>query len=334
MDHDGVTLRRAVRLTGIAVLIAVSALVCALAVGPTHVNLSEVLALNHQSLDYQKVVDYRLPRALAAAITGAALALGGVTFQVLVRNPLASPFVLGVSSGGSLGAALALSLGATFVGPWAFLGCLGAVVIVFLAGRRHGKLSSTSLLLAGVITNATLSAVITFINLVAAPSDRDRILRWLVGGLPESLDSSSLLLSAASVLVFLTHLLLRSRELNLMAVSDEMAARGCISVNRLRIEFFVTGSALTAAAVTLAGPIPFVGLVVPHLTRLAIGPDHRLTVPVAAFGGAAFVMLADMAAQSLWREPLPAGVLTAAIGGPLFLIMLRNLDRERAGLDG
>jgi iron complex transport system permease protein len=177
-----------------------------------------------------------------------------------------------------------------------------------------------------------LSAAVTFVNLAAAPSDRDRILRWLVGGFPEAFEAPSLGLAGAVVLLAVAHLFFRSKELNLVAVSDGLAARSGVDVRRMRIEFLV-GSALTAAAVTLAGPIPFVGLVVPHVVRLALGSDHRLTVPVSVFAGAAFVMLADAAAASVWREPLPAGVLTAAIGGPMFLVMLRSADRGKAGLD-
>lgn len=333
MASEGVRPRRVAATVAAGLGLLVVAFAFALGTGPTSVDWDRVMTFDRTWLDARKVWDHRLPRAIAAAITGAALALGGVVFQVLVRNPLASPYILGISAGGSLGAAIALAFGFAFAGPAAFLGCLAAVAVVFVAGNPRGALKSTSLLLAGVIVNATLSAAITFVNLVAAPSDRDRILRWLVGGFPEAFETSSLLAGAAVTVLLAAFMFLRSRELNLIAVSDGLAARSGVDVRRMRIEFFLTGSALTAAAVTLAGPIPFVGLVVPHVVRLVLGSDHRLTVPVSVFGGAAFVMVADALAASIWREPLPAGVLTAAIGGPMFLVMLRSADKEKAGLD-
>jgi iron complex transport system permease protein len=332
-ERPPATPRRVAVVAVVAALLAFLALGFALVFGATSVDPWAVLTGAADAVDRAKVFDLRLPRALMASVTGAALAVAGLVFQALVRNPLASPYVLGVSSGGSLGAVLALAAGATYVGPAAFAGAACAVMLVYAAARRNGRFPASSLLLAGVILNAFFGAGVTFVNVVAAPRDQERILRWIAGGLRDLYGTDEIVRAGVPVLLAIGLVFLTSRELNVLALSDDAAERAGVAVRAVRRRLFLSASLLTAVAVTAAGPIGFVGLVVPHFARLRLGPDHRLLVPAATFGGAAFLATVDAVAQGVWRTPLPAGVLTALLGGPLFLYLLRRGDRARAGLD-
>ena len=319
--------------TAKAAFLALLALVFALFFGATSVDPWSILTGTADDVARAKVFEFRLPRAVMAAIVGAALAVAGLVFQALIRNPLASPYVLGVSSGGSFGAVLALAAGAYWVGPAAFLGAAAAVLLVYAVARRGGRFPASSLLLAGVMVNAFFGAAIMFVNLAAAPRDQERILRWIVGGLRDFYEPSTLAEAGSAVVLVVVALFFVGRELNLLALSDAGAERAGVALKPMRRGLFLAASLLTAAAVSTAGPIGFVGLVVPHFARLCCGPDHRVLVPVCAFGGAAFLGVVDAAAQGIWRTPLPAGVLTALLGGPLFLFLLRRGDRARAGLE-
>lgn len=332
-ERRAATPRRTLVATLLAAVAALGGLVFALSFGATSADAWGVLTGTADEIAVRKVVGLRLPRALVAQAVGAALAVAGLVFQALIRNPLASPYVLGVSTGGSLGAVLAMTAGSALVGPAAFLGAWAAVGLVYAAARTGGRFPASSLLLAGVVVNAFFSAAIMFVNLVAAPRDQERILRWLVGGLRDFYPTATVVEAAVAVAALIVGLFFCARELNLLALSDAAAERAGVAVPRVRRLLFVAASALTAAAVTVAGPIGFVGLLVPHFARLLVGPDHRTLLPVCAFGGAAFVCVVDAAAQGIWRVPLPAGVLTAFLGGPVFLALLRGRDRARAGLD-
>jgi iron complex transport system permease protein len=213
------------------------------------------------------------------------------------------------------------------------LGCLLAVALVYATARNAGRFPASSLLLAGVVVNAFFSAAIMFVNLAAAPRDQERILRWLIGGFRDFYEPSTALYAGGWVVASSVGLWFLSRELNLLAMSDAAAERSGVAVRRVRRLLFVAASASTAHAVVVSGPIGFVGLVVPHIARLVFGPDHRVLLPVCAFGGAGFLAIVDALAQGVFTTPLPAGVLTAFLGGPLFLALLKRGDRRRAGLD-
>jgi iron complex transport system permease protein len=326
------TARRVLALSGIAALVLAAAIVAGMLHGATKINLGRVLSFDPGDLDVRKVFGYRLPRALASAIIGGALSLAGLLFQALIRNPLASPYVLGVSTGGSLGAVIAITTGFLFVPGAAFAGSCAAILLIYGTARSGGRIPSITLLLSGVVLNAFFSAAIMFVNLIAAPRDQDRILRWLIGGLADHYEPGTLVACAAVVAATAAAGLLWSRELNLLSLSETDADRAGVRVNRFRTGFFILGSLLTAVAVTISGPIAFVGLIVPHVVRLLVGPDHRLLVPLCVLGGGAFVVLVDMLAQTVWSVPLPAGVITAFLGGPFFLVLLRRRDPGRAGL--
>ena len=331
MPHD---IRR--RLWRTLPLFAGAAVVaCALAplVGSTHIDLLKALDPSipfARNTDAQILFVARLPRTLAAALVGSALATAGVVFQGLLRNPLATPFTLGVSAGASLGAMLAITFGWTlaFAGlspvPLAsFVGSLGAVGIVYaLAQARHRGLSTNVLLLAGVTMNAFFSALILFVQYFANFAEGYRTIRWLMGDLDVS--SYEPLLAALPLLLvaFLAFAWL-PRQLNVLSLGPESAEARGVDVERAQRLAFFSASLATGAAVSVAGPIGFIGIVVPHMVRLMVGADHRVVLPASAFFGAAFLVACDVVARTaLAPIELPVGVVTAVTGGPFFLWLL------------
>lgn len=320
-----------VSLGGLFVLLL--ALVFGVIFGATSVDLRRALT-EPGSLDHRKVFDLRLPRALAAGIVGGSLAVAGLVFQALMRNALASPYVLGVSAGGSLGAVLALVLGVPFIPGGAFLGATLTIVLVYAIAFDRGRVASSSLLLAGVVVNSFLSACIMLINVLTDPRNQDRILRWLVGSFHDTYDGPALGLGFLGLVASALLVFFHARELNLLSLGDAVADRSGVPVARARTLLYLAASLLTAIAVSLAGPIGFVGLIVPHLLRMLLGPDHRLLVPMAIGVGGAFLIVVDVVAHLAWSSPLPTGVVTAFLGGPLFLFLLKRGDRARAGLHG
>ncbi|MGC4083646.1 MAG: iron ABC transporter permease [Vicinamibacterales bacterium] len=283
-----------------------------------------------ENIDAQIFFVARLPRVLAAALVGSSLALAGVVFQALLRNPLASPDTLGVSAGASLGAMLAitfnadLSVGAlTAVPVAAFTGSLGALAIVYglSAVRRRGT-STMVLLLGGVTLTALLSAVMGFVQFVADFTQTFRNVRWMMG----SLDVASYtpivaaLIPTAAAWVGFARL---PRVLNLVSVGSESAAARGVDVARTERIALLSASLATGAAVSLAGPVAFIGIVVPHLVRLVVGADHRLVLPGSALFGASLLIGCDLVARTVMAPlELPVGIVTALIGGPVFLWLL------------
>ncbi len=273
------------------------------------------------------VLGARLPRVVLAAIVGASLASAGVTFQALLRNPLADPFILGVSGGAAVGAVAAILFGAVARAATpvaAFAGALGATALVYALARGRLGASGERLLLTGVVVNAFLSALILLLNHLAPPARRLQIFQWLTGNLgafavgPAELTSVGVL-AAAGLAIFVAV----SRDLDLLSMGEATAGHLGVDVRRSRALLFFAGSLVTGAAVSMSGLIGFVGLIVPHGLRLILGPDHRLLVPASFLGGASFLVLADTAARSLAApEELPVGVVTALCGGPFFLLLL------------
>jgi len=277
--------------------------------------------------------DVRLPRVLAAALLGGALTVAGVVFQALLRNPLADPYVLGVSGGASIGGVLAMLfgfggaaslLGELAVPAFAFLGALGALFLIEWVATVGGKLTVYTILLTGAIFNAFASALIYFIQTIASLEQLHAIVFYLMGSVP-MLDYRGVgLLAVTSVLATLA-LLSMARDYNALTIGEEGAAQLGVDVERIKRRTFILGSLLTGMAVSVAGMIGFVGLVVPHLLRLLLGPDHRLLLPAAFFGGGAFLVLADLVARvAVAPGELPVGVVTALVGGPFFLYLLRR----------
>ena len=272
----------------------------------------------------------RLPRTLAGALVGSTLASAGVVFQGLLRNPLATPFTLGVSAGAALGAMLAITFAPTLAlagvpaAPLAsFAGSILAVAVVYLlASARHRGLSTNTLLLAGVTMNAFFSALILFVQYFADFTDTFRILRWLMGDLDVSSYTplvSTLPLVAVSFAAFAW----LARPLNLLSLGPDAAESRGLDVTRAQRVAFVSASLATGAAVSVGGPVGFIGIIVPHLVRLMVGADHRVVLPASALFGAAFLVACDVVSRmALAPLELPVGIITALIGGPFFLWLL------------
>ena len=302
-------------------------------VGPTPVNFRRVFDFSlpfADNTDAQIFFIARLPRTLAGAGVGALFAAAGVVFQGLLRNPLATPFTLGVSTGAALGAVLAISFnwtvgiaGISAVPLAAFAGSLMAVAIVYaLAQARHRGLSTTVLLLAGVTMNAFFSAMILFVQYFASFADTYRTLRWLMGDLDVASYQPLLAALPTAGAAFAVFAWL-ARPLNLLSLGADSAESRGLDVTRAQRAAFFSASLATGAAVSIGGPIGFVGIIIPHLVRLLVGPDHRLVLPASALFGAAFLAGCDVIARTILAPvELPVGIITALIGGPFFLWLL------------
>lgn len=317
------------RVSALALLAGAAGFV-ALLVGPESFSLGA--ALSGDETASFVITRLRLPRVIAALLVGGALAACGVAFQSLMRNALASPFVLGVSGGGSLGAVTAILLGVDTIAVsgvavstrpvFAFLGCLGALLFIYMIGRRRGRLVPQTLLLAGVVANAFFLAILGFLNYLASPHEAREILRWQMGGLYAVRDAE-LFVCAALVLAGMAWLLSLGRALNVLSLGEETATHLGIEAEAVRRRVLVIASVLTGAAVAVAGPIGFVGLFVPHAVRLVMGPDYRLLLPCSFLAGAAFLVLADAFARVVaGPAEMPVGLITAAIGAPAFIVLL------------
>jgi len=319
----------------IALALGVLAAVCSvcLFIGPEKISLTKVFDdFAKDSLagaDYQIFVRIRLPRIILAAVVGAALAAAGVVFQAILRNPLADPYILGISSGAALGAIIAVVAGFswTFLGRspitlFAFAGALSTVWLVWFIGRLTAKHHITGLLLAGVVVNAFLSAVIMFITSIAKSDQVHSTMFWLMGNMTEE-KFVVLWLAAGFVLAGVAALFFIAAQLNAVSFGSEDAKSMGINTARTQGIAFAVAAAITAVAVSLSGLVGFVGLIVPHTVRLLFGPDHRQLIPLAAIFGATFLIIADTLARIVVAPAqLPVGVVTAIVGGPFFLFLL------------
>jgi len=283
------------------------------------------------------ILAQRLPRVALALLAGGGLAVAGAVFQAVLRNPLATPHTLGVSAGGALGAVVAITAGLSVPGPWpvssvqffALAGALVNVGVIYLLARRGEGLSPLKLLLAGVTLGLICSALIMFVRFVSDPTKLVMVDRWLMGGL-EVQGFHSVACVLPFVLPGLVLLAGEASALNQLVLGEDMAAGRGVNVHSVQLRAFLGGSILTAGIVSVAGPIGFVGLIVPHIMRLLLGPDHRTLLVVSFFGGGVFLVLADTAARCMFPpSELPVGVLTAMLGGPFFLVLL--LTRMRTG---
>jgi iron complex transport system permease protein len=321
--------RRAFLILAVLVLLALASFWAALAAGSIPVAAGDVLAalLGQEASGSDIVRQLRLPRALAGFACGGLLALAGALMQVLLRNPLADPYILGISGGAGVGALFAIMIGLPALGidGLAFAGALGAMLLVFGLAHGDGSWTQTRLLLTGVIVAAGCGALISLM-LAIAPEDRLRgMLFWLSGDLGQAASAWPPLIALGVALALAMPF---ARELNLLARGLLQAQALGVAVDRLRYAIFLLASLATAASVTTAGSIGFIGLVVPHLIRLVTGNDQRLLLPASAVAGGALLMLADTLARTLIApQQLPVGVLTALIGVPVFLFLLSRQAR-------
>lgn len=280
------------------------------------------------------VLDVRAPRVLLGVVTGAGLAVVGTAMQALVRNPLAEPYLLGVSSGASLGAVVVVVTGVRLLGPVslsaaAFAGALLSMLLVYTTARAGGRITSMRLILAGVAVAAVLTALMDLMLLTSDRANHAReVLAWTLGGLG-GVHWGSLWLPAAALLLGIGVLTVQARSLNLLLAGEEAAATMGLDVARFRARMFVLLSLVTGCLVAAAGPIGFVGLMMPHIVRLFVGGDHRRVLPTAALAGACFLVWADIAARTVAAPmEIPVGVLTALCGGPFFLWLMRRDARR------
>jgi iron complex transport system permease protein len=274
------------------------------------------------------ILSLRFPRAILAGLVGAGLSVSGATLQALLRNPLADPYILGVSSGAAVGAIVAILMGLSthsFGLPLAsFFGAILTVIVVLYFGRQDGKIHPNTLLLAGVIIGSFLSALIMFFISVSQKEELHTIIFWLMGDFSFS-NVRAILIILPYILLGIFVLFLRSRQLNLILSGEENAVQLGVDVERLKVLSYLFASLITAASVSVCGLIGFVGLIIPHSVRLVFGPDHRLLIPSSALVGASFLIASDTFARTLLAPTeLPVGVITAAFGGPFFIYLLRT----------
>ena len=279
-------------------------------------------------LEKEIIFSIRLPRILFAGIVGASLSMAGAVFQALLRNPLADPYILGISGGAAVGAIIGILIGAAVlplgIPGLAFLGAVLTVIIVFGIARTGTQLRSNTLLLAGVIVNAFFSAIIMFLISTSTSSEVHNVMFWLMGDLSLA-TTGEFALTGAILLAGFAVLYTYARPMNLIVVSEETALQLGINVEKAKKILFVAASLITGVAVSVSGIIGFVGLVIPHLMRMVLGPDHRMLLPASFLFGASFLVVADTIARTLMAPgELPVGVITAICGAPYFIYLLRK----------
>jgi len=320
----------------ILALFAVTVLAAAPFVGMVEVPFSALWAGGDDLTKVDILWKIRIPRVWLAFLAGAALATSGMVFQAMFRNPLATPFTLGVASGAALGASLAIHLGLTFsllgfsgVSWFALAGALLAILIVYGLSRARQGFSTATMLLAGVAVSFFFSSLIIILQYLSDPGSTFRMLRWVMGGLASVMDFDDLLgvfpfvVTGLLIVFYLTH------ELNLLTTGEELATARGVDVNRTKMVLFFVASLMVGAVVAVCGPIGFVGLMAPHICRLLTGADHRYLTPATLLFGGAFLAVCDTVARTVIAPTeLPVGILTALLGGPFFLWLL--LSRSSA----
>jgi len=336
-----VTLSRVLQISALMILILAALCVVSLLVGSVRIPPSHVFDYlagvfgGRSSLSSEEeliIFSVRLPRVVFAGIVGASLALGGVVFQAILRNPLADPYILGISGGSALGAIIGIVIGASsfYLGVplLAFAGALATVFLVFIvAGGTRGPLLDNSLLLSGVVVNAFFSAAILFFLSIVNSMELHSITFWLMGDLSRA-SIREICIAAFCLLIGFVLLYAQARKLNLFVQGEETARHLGVHVERTKQWLLVVTSLIISVAVSLAGIIGFVGIMVPHFMRLVFGSDHRLLLPVSALFGASFLIVADTVARTILAPAeLPVGVITALCGAPYFIFLLKRNAR-------
>jgi iron complex transport system permease protein len=314
-------------------ILLVASVALAVLLGTERVSIVRAV-MSPDSIDHAIVMEARLPRVLLGAVAGGGLALVGVAFQSLLRNPLAEPYVLGVSGGAAVGATFAILIGltgatvygASLVPLAALMGGLGATAVVYFLARRGDTMTGTSMLLAGVVVNAIASAIITFTKTLISATQAQELLVWLMGFLDVP-SRMSLAFVSLYVAIGAAVLLRDAARFNLLALGNESAANLGLDVDALERRTFLACSCVVGAIVSVTGLIGFVGLVVPHALRRLFGPDVRTLLPASLLGGGAMLVMCDLVSRLFFRwlhtEP-PVGAVTALVGGPVFLFILRR----------
>ncbi|MBI2858654.1 MAG: iron chelate uptake ABC transporter family permease subunit [Chloroflexi bacterium] len=346
--HTAHTITRRLALAStVLVLLLVAATLVSLSMGPVKVALEHVASvlLSSFGLDLsaftrteQLVIEQlRLPRIIVGILVGMSLGIAGATMQGLFRNPLADPGIIGVSAGGAVGAVLAIALGLSRMFPmalplFALAGATGAAFLVYGIALAGGRFSMSALLIAGIAVSAFFGAIVSAVLVIVPSNDALReILFWLAGGL-DARSWQHVWLSAPLIIVGVAFILVLSRDLNLLMLGDDDAGSLGVRVAVIRPVLIVAASVITGVAVAVSGTIAFVGLVVPHVLRLIVGPDNRILLPVSALGGALFLVIADTIARTIVQPvELRVGIVTSLVGAPFFVFLLiRNKRRAEA----
>lgn len=350
--------RSAVVLTILSLSLLIAALIST-ALGAVEIPLGSILgillhrlglpvAVSWPPTDERILLQARLPRVVTAILVGAALAQAGVIFQGLLRNPMADPYIIGTSGGAALGATVAMmiplllagtpadALFRSFADSWlgfspvpilAFLGALASVLVVYNIARVGPRTPVVTLLLAGFATSSLLAAMMSFLMLLSG-SALQRIVFWTMGGL-SVLGWTQIAVVGPLILAGTIAAYPLAWDLNVFLLGEEEAANLGLDVERRKLHLLALGSLLTGAAIALSGLVGFVGLVIPHVARLLLGPDHRLLLPASALIGAIFLLLADLVARTIMAPTeMPVGIVTALVGAPFFIYLLRKSKRE------
>lgn len=280
------------------------------------------------------IIDTRLPRIILGALVGAALAVAGAAMQGVFRNPMASPYVLGISSGAAFGASLAIVAGISWlpgelaIPSMSFIFCFLTLFLVYSISRtKGGTVPIETLLLAGIAVGAFFNALVSLMKYFAG-EELSAIVFWMMGGLWQA-KWGDVAISLPLIVLGAAILWLLSRDLNTMMVGEEHALHLGLNVNQIRIIILLAASLVTAAAVAVSGIIGFVGLVVPHVVRLLVGPDHRILIPMSLLGGAIFMVWMDTLARTvILPAELPVGIITALLGAPFFIYLIISRRRK------
>jgi len=332
------TLKRLLWTCGALAVVLLACMVLALNLGAVPISVTDlVLNLGRVAIgqsdqlptEYRLIVfDLRLPRILLGILVGAALSVSGASFQAMLRNPLADPFILGVSSGAAVGSILATLIAPRFtlITPLgAFLGAITTIAAVYFLGRREGELDSTTLLLGGVISASFLSAIVMFLMTALTGRDLRGTVFWLMGDLSTPIQPGLQWIFSFGLLAGIGAIYTTAADLNLLLTGEREAIHLGVDVTRVKLVVYVSASLLTGLAVSASGTIGYVGLLVPHAVRLLFGPDYRLLIPASALCGAIAIVLADTLARTVAAPTeLPVGAMTAMAGAPLFIYLLRR----------
>jgi iron complex transport system permease protein len=321
---------------GTAFLLLVFTMILSISAGAVKIPLQEILNVflgGGSETSRTIILNLRLPRAIESAVVGMGLSVVGTFFQGLLRNPMADPYVLGISSGAAFGATIAIILGLGIFGLsfMAFITSLMTVFFVYTISRTGTRVSMTTMLLAGIAISAFMSAIISLMMLLNH-DEFSRIVFWTMGGF-SLINWNSVVFSTPIIIIGSFMMYVFSRDVNAILTGEEVAEHLGVNTELVKKIILVTGSLVTATAVSVGGIIGFVGLIVPHISRLIVGPDNRVLVPFSAISGAIFLTFADLLARVILKPmEIPIGIITAAFGGPFFLYLLIKSKQKSEGM--
>lgn len=336
------TLKKVFLITSILIIISLLTIIFSSVIGVADISFKEAFniilnrltgnAANSQMTNKEIILlEIRIPRIIFSFLVGASLSIAGVLFQAILKNPLAEPYILGVSGGSAVGAIVAILFGLSYgiyLTLFSFTGALISVLILIFISTLGGEMSSSVLLLGGVIINAFFSAIVMFLISIASSGEVQSAVFWLMGNLSQA-SYKNLKVVSPVVLTGTIISFLLSRKLNLLSLGDEVALQLGTNAKTYSRLILILASLLTATVVSMSGLIGFVGLIIPHIVRLILGSDHRILIPASFFTGGIYLLFSDTLARTL-RAPseLPVGVITAIIGAPFFLYLLRKGRKE------